>query len=103
MLSTVNAMDLHTLIISKIGQQFRCDEEVLARVFFTCNVDHSLVNHTLVAWVHTLVDFIDNTERCSCKRLQRHEVEDRRDGSLSSGLTMLIEELKAFVLSASRI
>jgi hypothetical protein len=65
MLSTGNAKNLHTLIITEACKEFGRDEEVLTCVFSTCNLDHPLVNHSFVSGVHTLVDFVDDTEWCA--------------------------------------
>jgi hypothetical protein len=63
-------MNLHSLIIPQACQQLGRDEEILAGVLLAGNFNHAFMNHTLVAGIHSLIDFIDNSERGASKRLQ---------------------------------
>jgi hypothetical protein len=98
-LTTCNAQDFHSLVITKTCEQLWGDEEVLACVLLASNLNHAFVNHPLVARVHALIDLIDNTERSSSHRLQGHEVENGRDGTFAARLTMCIELLQCFAFS----
>lgn len=93
MLSASDTMDLHPLVVPKVGEKFRGDEEVLTSMFFASDLDHSLVHHTLVAGIHALVDFVDDTERCPREGLKGHKIEDRRHRSLAARLSMLVQDL----------
>ena len=93
MLTTCNAEDLHSLVVSKTGQQLGRDEEVLACMLLASNLNHAFVNHSLVARVHALIDLVDDTERSSCHGLEGHEIEDGGDGTFAARLTMCIELL----------
>lgn len=61
-LATRNTQDLHMSIIPQSRQQLRRDEEILARMLLTRDLDHAFVDHALVARVHALVDFVDDAE-----------------------------------------
>jgi len=61
-LSGVDDMHLHLLVVLETRQKFGGDEEVLTRVLLACNVHHALVYHAFVAGIHTLVDFVDDAE-----------------------------------------
>jgi hypothetical protein len=93
MLTTCNAQDFHSLVVSKTCEQLWGNEEVLACMLLASNLDHTFVNHTLIAGIHSLIDLIYNTERSLSHRLKRHEVEDRRDRSFATGLTMGVKLL----------
>ena len=87
-LTARDTMNLHLLMELQVIEQLRRDQEILACTLGTCNVHHALVNHALVAWVHTLIDLVHNTERRARKTLERHEVEDCRDGTFTTGLAV---------------
>lgn len=53
----------------------------------------------LIPRVHALVDLVDYSEWCSSKTLQRQEVENGGDSSLTTGLAMRVENTKLFALS----
>lgn len=53
----------------------------------------------LVAWIHALVDLVDHAERGTRERLQRHQIEDGRDGALAAGLTVRVEDREGLVFS----
>lgn len=55
--------------------------------------------HPLVPRIHTLVDLVYDAERRARERLERHQVENGRDGALAAGLTVCVEDLKCFVFA----
>lgn len=77
------------------------DEEILARVFAAGDFHHALVDHALVARVHALVDLVDDAEGRLRQGLERHEIEDGRDGSFAAGLAVRRELLQGFVFAGS--
>ena len=103
MLTTRDTMSLHLGMKLQITQKLRRNEEVLARVFLTGDIDHALVHHALVARVHALVDFVDDAEGRAREVLQRHEVEDGRDGALAARLALRVEDGKGFVFAGLRV
>ena len=52
------------------------------------DANHTFVNKTFVAWIHTLVDLIDYAEGRAGQGLQRHEVKDCADGTFAAGLAV---------------
>lgn len=100
MLTTGDTQDAHTLVIPQAGEQFGRDEEILARVLAAGDFDHAFVYHALVAWVHALVDLVNDSKRRLRHGLQRHQVEDGRDCPLAARLPVLVELLKRLVFPA---
>ncbi len=49
------------------------------------------MDQSLVAGIHTLVDFVDDAEGRFGEGLERHEVEDCGDGALAAGLAVGVE------------
>ena len=49
-----------------------------------------------VARVHALVDLVNQSERRAGQTLQGHEVEDCRDGTLATGLPVVVEDGERF-------
>jgi hypothetical protein len=56
----------------------------------------NVVDIPFVARVHALVDLIDQSEGRACQTLQGHKVEDRGDGALATGLTVVVEDGERF-------
>lgn len=100
MLAACNAEDAHLGVIAQTREELRGDEEVLARVFATCDLYHTLVNHAFVAGVHSLVDLVDDAERGLGHGLESHEEEDCRHGTFTARLAVRCELLKSLVLTA---
>ena len=96
-LSARYAKDTHALVVFEAREQLGSDEEVLAGVLSTGDLDHALVHHPLVAWIHSLVDLVNHSERCLGHGLEGHQVEYRRHGALPAGLAVLVQLLKGFV------
>jgi hypothetical protein len=90
-------------VVLKVIEQLRSDEKVLACMFGASNVDHAGVNESagwmlvstglkqnrwvyepLIAWIHALVDLVNDAERRSGQTLQRHEVEDGRHSAFTT-------------------
>lgn len=97
--TTGDAQDSHAFIIPQTGQELGRDQEVLTRVFAAGDLNHALVDHTLVARVHALVDLVHDAERGLCHRLQRHEVEDSGYSTLATGLAVLVQLYECLVLT----
>jgi len=95
MLSARDAVHFHSRIVSETGEELWRNQEVLTSVLFASDIDHALMNHTLVSGVHSLVDLVHNTEGGACKRLEGHEVEDGRYRPLTTRLAMFIEDLQS--------
>ena len=93
MLPGSNAKHFHPPVIPKACEQLWRDQKVLTGILLASNFNHTFMNHTLVARIHALIDFVDYTERCSCHFLKGHEVENGRYWTLASGLSVLIEDL----------
>jgi len=98
MLSAVDNMRFHQSVIPQACEQFGCDEKILTCVFIASDFNHTLVNHALISRIHTLVNLIDNAEWGLCEGLEGHQVKDSRDRSLTTRLTVLVEDLEAFAL-----
>jgi hypothetical protein len=62
-----NTQYFHPLMVPQSGEQLRRDKEVLAGVFFASNFNHTFMYHPLITGIHALVDFVDDTEWCSCE------------------------------------
>jgi hypothetical protein len=98
-LAAGDAENTHLGVVTEAGEEFGCDEEVLAGVLATGNLDHAFVNHALVARVHALVDLVDDAEGGLGHGLEGHEVEDGGDGAFATGLAMGGELLERFVFT----
>jgi hypothetical protein len=83
-LAACDTQYFHMRIVLKIREQLWRNEEILGSMLFACNLDHAFVYHALVAGIHALIDLIDDAEGCSCKGLERHKVEDGRDGAFTA-------------------
>ncbi len=92
MFAAIDDVNLHLGMELQARQKLRCDEEILTCALLAGDVDHTLVHHALVAWIHTLIDLIDNPEWCLRKVLEGHEVEDCRDGALTARLAVRVED-----------
>jgi len=46
-------------MVPEAWQQLRGNEEILPRLRAACHVDHLVVDSALRAWVHALVDLVD--------------------------------------------
>ncbi|KAH3688856.1 hypothetical protein WICPIJ_000162 [Wickerhamomyces pijperi] len=57
-----NTMDSHSWMVVQISQQLWSDQEVLRGVLLTGNFNHILMNNTFVTSIHTLIDFINDSE-----------------------------------------
>ena len=57
-----NSVDFHAFVVIKPVQQLRRDQEILARMLFTGDINHTLMNDSLIPWVHALVDLINHTK-----------------------------------------
>jgi len=90
MFATVNYMHRHLLVKFEAGEEFGCHEKVLACPFLTCDIDHALVHHALIARIHALIDLVDDAEGRLREVLERHEVEYCRDGALAAGLAVRV-------------
>ena len=99
MLATCNTQNAHLWIVAQAGEEFGCDEEVLACVLTAGDLDHALVDHALVARIHTLIDLVYNAERRLRHRLESHQVENSRDRTLAAGLAVRGELLKSFIFT----
>lgn len=99
MLAGGDAEDAHAGVVAQAGEELGGDEEVLGGVLAAGDLDHALVDHALVARVHALVDLVDDAERRLRHRLQRHQVEDRRDGPLPARLPVLVQLLEGLVFA----
>ena len=97
MFSTGDAEHAHALVVIEAREELGGDEEVLAGMFAAGDLDHAVMDHALVARIHTLVDLIYDAERCLCHRLERHEVEDGGDCTLATGLAVLVELLEGLI------
>jgi len=100
-LATGNAEHTHALVITQPCQELGRDQEVLRCVLSARDLDHTFVNHTLVARVHTLVDLINDSERCLGHGLQCHQIEDGRHRAFAARLSMLVKLLQGLILSRS--
>jgi len=98
MLPAVYYMSFHQFVIAKPCEEFRCDEKVLTCVFVASDFNHTFMNHTLVSRIHALVDLVDDAEWRLRKRLERHQIKYSGDRSLTTGLTVLVENLETFAL-----
>jgi hypothetical protein len=99
MFSARDTVNRHFRVELEIVEQFRRDQKVLACALATGNIDHSLMHHALVARIHTLIDLIHDAERGAGKVLEGHEVKDRRDSTLTTGLTMRVEDGEGFAFT----
>lgn len=99
MLTTRDAQDAHLRIVTQAREELGGDEEVLAGVLATGDLDHALVHHALVAGVHTLVDLVDDAEWRLGHGLESHEVEDGGDGAFAAGLTVGVQLLKSLIFT----
>ena len=64
-LATRDAVNCHPRMVLKVVQEFRGDEEILARILLACYLHHTLMYHSFVSRIHALVYLIDDSERCS--------------------------------------
>lgn len=69
-------MNHHPLMIFQAWKELWRNQEVLAGVLTARDVHHALVDHSFVARIHTLIDLVDDSERCARKGLECHEVEN---------------------------
>jgi hypothetical protein len=92
-------MHCHALMILQAGEKLGRNKEVLRCILAAGDIHHALVYHSLVSWVHALIDLVHNTERSSGQGLESHEVEDCADGALAARLTVRVEEGELFVFT----
>lgn len=105
-------------MIREVVQELRRDEEVLAGVLRAGDLYHTgmyepicrvsmmclskplelHVSIPLVARIHSLVDLVDYSERCSGHTLQSHEVENRRHSTLAARLTVVVQHAELFIV-----
>lgn len=69
-ISALDDVSLHTWVIFQARKKLWRDEEVLRASFITGDVDNTFVHHTLVAWVHALVDLVNDSERSAGQGVQ---------------------------------
>lgn len=106
-LATGDAVHLHARVVLEVREQLWCDEKVLRGVLGTGNIDNPGVNQPIrcqsessasmtdspfVAWVHALVDLVNNAERGARQALQCHEIEYGRHGPLASRLPVRVQD-----------
>lgn len=76
----------HLVRVRKILQELWCNKEVLRCIFFTSSIYNHFKHPPLIDRVHSLIDFIDDSERTSIKLLQSHQVQHGGDASLAAAL-----------------
>lgn len=68
-------------MVDKVGQEFRSEEEVLSDVVFASRFNEHLVHVSFGTLIHSLIDFVDEGERCSCEFGEGEKVGDGSQGS----------------------
>lgn len=99
MLARINNVDFHLGVELEASQKLWCDKEILTCAFLARNVDHAFMYHALIPRVHTLIDFVNDTEGRLGEILQGHQVEDRGDGTFATRLTMRVENTERLVFT----
>lgn len=99
MFSRIDDMNLHLGMEFEAIQELWGDKEILACTLLAGNVYHALMHHSFIAWIHTLIDLVDNAERRLGEILESHKVENGRDGALATGLAVRIENTEGLVFT----
>lgn len=90
---------IHVFIVRQIGLQFRCDVEELRLSWLSHMIDQHLEDSTFIVWIHSLIDFVNTTERHLWQVLQRQTVNSNGHGTFTARLYKSIQCSQFFSVS----
>lgn len=97
--SIVYALYRRVFAVVEACEEFRSDEEVLRQFRLAGTLDDLFEDHAFIMWIHTLIDFIHQSEGRIRARLKGNQIEHGRHRALPTALQVRIELLNWRVLA----